>query len=177
MDLLDLYDRGSAWTATKVAGAADQLDTPTPCEQWKVRDVVNHLLDASDFFVDRAEGKENQGPSDTPPDLLGSRAPADAHAEARQRTLDAYGKPGVLDQTGPLLGIAFADQLLHGWDIAQATGQDTTMPDDLAEAAFGMVGGQLTPERRGNAFKPEVQVPDDAPTQQKLLGYVGRSPE
>lgn len=176
MDLLDLYDRGSAWTATRVAGAADQLEAQTPCERWTVRDVVNHLLEGADFFVDRAEGKDHPGPSEMPPDLLGDRDAAAAHAEARQRTLDAYSQPGVVEKTGRLLGIAFADHLVHGWDLARATGQDAAIPDDLAEAALGMVGGNLTPERRGTGFKPEITVPDGAAIQQKLLAYLGREP-
>ena len=42
---------------------------------------------------------------------------------------------GVVERTGSALGIAFSDQLLHGWDLARATKQDPTMPDGLAEAA------------------------------------------
>ena len=47
------------------------------------------------------------------------------------------------------LGICFADQLIHGWDVAKSTGQSTTMPSELAEAAFAMLDGQLTDDRRG----------------------------
>ena len=77
---------------------------------------------------------------------------------------------------GTLVGIAATDQLVHGWDLAVATGQDATMPDDLAEAAFGMVDGRLTPERRGAAFAAEVPAADGASTQDRLLAYVGRDP-
>ena len=75
-----------------------------------------------------------------------------------------------------MLGIAFCDQLIHGWDLATATGQDATMPDDLAEAAFATLDGRLTDDQRRSAFKAAVEVPDDASAQDKLLAYTGRRP-
>jgi uncharacterized protein (TIGR03086 family) len=176
MDFLDLYDRGSSWTASKVKGAADQLDAQTPCEQWKVRDVVNHLLDTSRYFEETAAGKDASPPADTPPDVLRGGDPIAAHEKSRQSLLATYRQPGVIDKTGPSLAIAFCDQVLHGWDIAKGTGQDATIPDDLAEAAFGALNGRLTDENRGNGFKPEIKMPDTAPTRDKLLAYVGRKP-
>ena len=73
--------------------------------------------------------------------------------------LSAFGEPGVIEKTGPSLGIAFSDQLLHGWDLAKATGQDATMPDGLAEAAYEMIHGRFTDEQRKGVFKPEVRSP------------------
>ena len=52
-DLLDLYQRASEWTASKVAGAAEKLDAPTPCEEWDVRTLMNHMLDTQRYFVGR----------------------------------------------------------------------------------------------------------------------------
>ena len=87
-----------------------------------------------------------------------------------------FSEPGVIEKTGPSLGIAFADQLLHSWDLAKATGQDTTMPDGLAEAAYEMIHGRFTDEERVGVFKPEVEVAADASAQDKLLAYTGRDP-
>jgi uncharacterized protein (TIGR03086 family) len=176
IDLIDLFERGSKWTKSKVAGAKDRLDDPTPCERWKVRDVMNHLLDTQRYFRESAAGKDAALPNgETPPDKL-AKDPVRQYERARKSTLDAYRGEGVLEKTGPALGIAFVDQLVHGWDIAKATGQDTTMPDDLARAAFQMLDGRLTDEQRGDGFKPAVQVAEGAPAQEKLLAYVGREP-
>ena len=90
--------------------------------------------------------------------------------------LSTYGAPGVIEKTGPSLGIAFSDQLLHGWDLAQATKQDATMPKGLPEAAFEMIHGRFTDDQRKGVFKPEIDVPADAPAQDKLLAYTGRTP-
>lgn len=77
-----------------------------------------------------------------------------------------------------ILGIAFCDQLIHGWDLAKATGQDTTMPEDLAAAAWGFLDGRLPDEARGPGrnFKVAVPVSDDASVQDKLIAYCGRQP-
>ena len=55
-DLLDLYDRASAWTVSKVTGATTQLDAPTPCDEWDVRTLMNHMLDTANYFVGAARG-------------------------------------------------------------------------------------------------------------------------
>jgi uncharacterized protein (TIGR03086 family) len=65
---------------------------------------------------------------------------------------------------------------LHGWDLAQATDQDATMPDGLPEAAFEMIHGRFTDDQRKGVFKPEVDVPAKASAQEKLLAYTGRTP-
>jgi uncharacterized protein (TIGR03086 family) len=94
----------------------------------------------------------------------------------RTELLHAFGEPGVMEQSGPALGIAFCDQLLHGWDLAVATGQDATMPDGLPEVAYDMLEGRLTDEQRGGAFKPRIAVGDDASAQARLLAFTGRQP-
>jgi uncharacterized protein (TIGR03086 family) len=174
-DLLDLYERASEWTTSKVAGAASKLDAPTPCDQWDVRTLLNHMLETEKYFVGAARGEDASPPAATPPELLGDDPLAD-FVRARSEMLSTYGKPGVIEKTGPSLGIAFSDQLLHGWDLAKATGQDTTMPEGLPDAAFEMIHGRFTDDQRKGVFKPEIDVPADAPAQEKLLAYTGRKP-
>jgi uncharacterized protein (TIGR03086 family) len=174
-DLLDLYERASRWTNGKVAGATAQLDATTPCDDWDVRTLLNHMLETQQFFVSTAAGGDASPPSQQPPELLSDDPVADFDA-ARTEMLRAYGEPGVIDRTGPSVGIAFSDQLLHGWDLARATGQDADMPEDLAEAAYEVVHGRFTDEQRPGIFKPEVRVSPDSSAQDKLLAYTGRNP-
>jgi uncharacterized protein (TIGR03086 family) len=79
------------------------------------------------------------------------------------------------------------DMVLHGWDLARATGQDETIPDsdvrhlwDIATSLpADIVEKARTPGGFGpgiEVYGPEVPVPDDAPLQDRLLGYVGRDP-
>jgi uncharacterized protein (TIGR03086 family) len=174
-DLLELYSRASNWAQEKVAGATTKLDAPTPCEEWDVRTLLDHMLETQRYFLGSARGEDVSPPGPTPPKLLSDDPVAD-FASMRSDMLDAYGAPDVVEKTGPALGIAFADQLLHGWDLARATGQDATMPAGLPEAAYEMIHGRFTDEQRKGVFKPEVQVGDDASPQERLLAYTGRDP-
>jgi uncharacterized protein (TIGR03086 family) len=173
-DLLTMYAQAGEWTATKVAGTGD-LDAPTLCDGWRVRDLLNHMLDTQQYFTAAARGEDASPPSTTPPALITQDLSAD-FARARSDVLAAYGQDGVVEKTGPALGIAFSDQLLHGWDLARATNQDATMPEGLAEAAYEVIHGRFTDEQRKGVFKPEVPVKDDATAQERLLGYTGRTP-
>ncbi len=174
-NLLDLYDQASEWTLSKVERAADELDRDTPCDEWDVRTLMNHMLETQKYFVSAARGEDASPPSGQPPQMLSADPVAD-FARARSTTISTFSEPGVIEKTGPSLGIAFADQLLHGWDLAKATGQDSTMPSGLPEAAYEMIHGRFTDEQRKGVFKPEVSVPDNASMQDKLLAYTGRKP-
>jgi len=119
-DMLDLYRQASDWTLSKVSGAASQMDRATPCDDWDVRTLLNHMLDTQRYFTGAARGQDVALPSPMPPDLLGDD-PVAAFAQSRSELLRAFGEPGAVDKSGPALGIALADQLLHGWDVAKAT--------------------------------------------------------
>jgi uncharacterized protein (TIGR03086 family) len=175
LDLLDLYEQASGWTLSRVAGAADQLDTPTRCDGWDVRTLLNHMLETGTYFLSSATGGDAPPPSPTPAEVLGAD-PARDFEGVRSETLKAYAESGVIDKTGPLLGIAFTEQLLHGWDLAQATGQDPSMPAELPAAAYEVIYGRFTPEQRQGVFKPEIEVGPNASPEDRLLAYTGRDP-
>jgi uncharacterized protein (TIGR03086 family) len=174
-ELLDMYRQASQWTAGKVAGASD-LDARTPCTDWRVRDLLNHMLDTQRYFVSAARGQDASPPGPNPPALL-SDDPASDFEKGREEFLAAFEPEEVVEKTGPALGIAFSDQLLHGWDVAKATNQDTQMPAGLAEAAYDCIHGRFTDEERTGVFGPEITVGDGATPQQRLLAYTGRKPD
>ncbi len=175
MDTLDLYDRACTWNLGHVDEAAGRLDDPSPNPGWDVRTLLNHMLETQHYFTDSALGREAAPPSKEPPPLI-SGDPAADFRQARDQALDAFGADGVVDKTGPMIGIAFGDTLLHGWDLAVATGRDTTMPPDLAEAAYEFLYGRFTDDQRVGVFGPELPVSETASAQDKLLAYVGRDP-
>src|SRR5207244_12049065 len=100
-----------------------------------------------------ARGDDVAPPIGAPPALIGDDPVADFEA-ARADVLRTFGAEGVIEKTGPSLGIAFSDQLLHGWDVARSTDQDATMPPGLPEAAYEMIHGRFTDEQRKGVFKP-----------------------
>src|SRR5215204_2231756 len=166
MDTLSLYRRASEWTLDKVTGAAGQLDRSTPCDEWTVRQLMDHMLDTQQYFAGAARNDDVSPPSPNPPALLSDDPVADFR-RARSDTLEAFSADGVVERTGPMLGIAFSDQLLHGWDLAKATGQDATMPDGLAAAAYEMIHGRFTDEQRKGVFAPEVAVDGDVSDEER----------
>ena len=174
-DGLDQYARASAWMVSLVAGATDQLDAPTPCDGWDVRTLLDHMLETQHYWAGAARGADAEPPAPEPPVLLGDD-PARDFEQARTEVLRAFDDEEVREKTGPTLGIAASDTLLHGWDLATATGQDTTMPDGLADAAYETIHGRFTDDQRKGVFKPEVAVPPSASAQDKLLAYTGRTP-
>src|SRR6187549_2561967 len=111
-DLLDLYRRASQWAGERVAGARD-LEAATPCPEWRVRDLMNHMLDTQRYFAGAARGNDAALPAPSPPPLL-TDDPKSDFDRAGAEVLDAYAQDGVVERTGPALGIAFSDQLLHG---------------------------------------------------------------
>ena len=174
-DVLDQYRRACDWTVEKVGGAVDQLDQPSVNEGWDVRTLLNHMLQTQQYFVQSARGEDASPPMGQPPELIGDD-PVATFRDARDETIETFSAEGVLEKTGPALGIAFSDTLLHGWDLARSTGQDSTMPDGLAQAAYDTVHGRFTEEQRKGVFKPEIAVPPDASPQERLLAYTGRDP-
>ena len=174
-DLVDLYKRGSDWAIEKVAGASGKLDAKTPCDKWDVRTLLNHMLETQRYFLNTAQGKDASPPGPTPPETLSKDPLADFKA-VRQELIDTYSQPGVLEKTGPSLGIAFSDLLIHSWDLARATGQDEVMPEGLAETNYQFIHGRFTDEQRKGIFGPAIEVGDNTPAQDRLLAYTGRNP-
>jgi uncharacterized protein (TIGR03086 family) len=186
MDLISLFDQATTWTASKIAAADGQRHAATPCDAWDVDQLLDHLLDGQAIFVAGATGAVVGPPTGDPPHRVGPD-PAAQYNAARQATIAAY-SPEVLAgsvQTpfgtmpaAQFLGIAICDQLIHGWDLARGTHQDSAMPANLAAAAWQMLGGRISDANRGPGknFRAAIPVPEDASTQDKLLAYSGRQP-
>lgn len=174
LDYLDLYKRSSGWAADKVATAASgDLAGSTTCADWTLRDLLNHMLETQRYFAAAGRGEHASPPGQTPPETLGDDPRADFE-QVREEVIGVFSEEGVIDKTMPALGIAFADALLHGWDVAKSTGQDSTMPDGLADAAYRTIHGRFSEEQRQGVFDPEIAVGDDVSAQERLLAYTGR---
>jgi uncharacterized protein (TIGR03086 family) len=171
-ELRDLYRKAADWTIGNIEGA-DDLNAKTPCEEWDLRTLLDHMLETQQYFVASAQGRDASPPSPTPPALI-SGEPAGDFRAARDALLDAYADDAVLEKGAMGLGVAFSDLLIHGWDVARASGLDATMPTGLAQAAYDTIHGKFTDEQRKNLFKPEIPVAADADPQTKLLAYAGR---
>ena len=160
---------------------AGQWSAPTPCADWTVRQVVNHLIGMNRVFAALLAG---QPPPPRPSADHVEDDPAGAYRDSADALLAAFGRPGVLERThhGPLgaatgaerLQIRLYDLLAHGWDLAQATGQPADLPDDLAEQSLAFARAQLTDQARPGRFGPAQTAAAQAPAIERLAAFLGR---
>ena len=166
--------------------SADQLGQESPCADWTVRDVVNHITGGATMFAISAE----QG--SVPDELLGQLMGGDnlgddpygAWATASKRAMAAFEEPGVLDRivslpfgempAGVALNIAVFDVLTHAVDIARASGQEIG-DVELVETALSIGREMVGPElRQPGIFDAEQPIAADAPAIDRLLAFAGR---
>ena len=163
----------------------DQLGNKTPCTEWTVRDLINHITGGATMFAISAE--QGSIPDDVLQQIMGDNLGDDykgAFKKATQQAMTAFGQPGVLEKmvklpfgempAGMALNIAIFDVTTHAADLAQATGQPA--PDEkLLQTALDM-GKQFVSSdlRQPGIFDPEQPVADDAPVADKLLAFAGR---
>ena len=143
---------------------------PSPCREWTVREVADHLVDALGFFAAAVSGE----PADRPADLL------DAYDDATRRCLGAFGAPGALAAEHPfgdgrttgraIATISLSEALVHGWDLATAAGLPYAPNPDAVALLQRFAGGPKVP----GLFADPVPVPPGAPSFTVLLGRLGR---
>ena len=157
-----------------------QWTNPSPCEGWDARGVVQHVVDVHGMMLGPLDRTLSPAPS-ADDDAVGAfiAARADVEAVLDDPTLAGTEYDGALgrtqvDQTiDRFLGF---DLVVHGWDLARATGQDETIAPARVEEVWGMAQGLGDNLRRSGVCGPAVPVADDAPLQDRLLGLLGRDP-
>ena len=186
-DLIALHERALANTRGFVVGlGSPEWDTPTPCEEWNLRELLNHVV-AGNWWAARlasgatiaAVGTELDG------DQLGED-PLASYDRSATAAIAAFGAPGALDAPcavsyGPVPGSIYAghrflDVLIHGWDIAVATGQTPTLPAELIEGCWQVLEPQLDMLRASGMFGEDIAIPSDADSEARLLLTLGRRP-
>ena len=185
-DVLPLHSRATTITRRVIDGIRpDQLTAPTPCPEWDVRALLNHIIGLHRIFVASAAGEPLP---DSGTDFVGDD-PSTAFADSARQADAALRAPGALDRTyrmpwgeisGAMLGwVLFVDLVIHSWDLAKATGQPTSLDPELCATALPMVRAQMeqmASPRRPEWIGPEVPVPADAPICDRFAGFMGRRP-
>ena len=185
-DQLDLT-RATQRLAAVVAGVPDGcLGAPTPCANYAVGDLLDHIGGLTLAFTRAA--KKDLGEAGSPPlgdasklaDDWQARIPIDLEAlAAAWRDPDAWSgmtRAGGIDMPGEIAAVVAADELLvHGWDLAKASGQEFDADDATADAALGFYS-MFGDGDRGDAFGPAIVQPDTASKLDKVIGLSGRDP-
>lgn len=167
----------------------EQLAAPTPCPEYALHHLLGHLVGLTVAFRD-AGRKDLGATTDTSPDAavpdvepgwretlpkaLGELAEAWRDPAARTGETRAGGVtlPGAV-----AAAVAVDELVVHGWDLARATGQEYEPDPDALEAAYGfLLAAAEDPSRGGGIFGPVVPVPDDAPLLDRVIGLSGRDP-
>ncbi|MEU8435610.1 TIGR03086 family metal-binding protein [Streptomyces sp. NPDC029216] len=186
------FDLGpqAAVVARLVAGVPDaRLGGPTPCPAYTVGNLLGHLAGLAVAFRDAA--RKDLGPTtDTPP---GGSVPA-LPADWRERLPGVLGelaeawrdpaawtgmtRAGGVDLPGGVAAAVAADELVvHGWDLARATGQEYAPDAAALRASHAFLWAAAQEDGRGGGvFGPAVPVPQDAPLLDRTVGLSGRDP-
>jgi uncharacterized protein (TIGR03086 family) len=162
-----------------IAGVPDaKWAAPSPCEDWKARDIVRHLVDTSGMFLGYIGQEARPGPSVDDDPLGAFRAARDAVQAALDdpSTADQEydGMFGTTTFATSVDGFLSADLVIHRWDLARATGQDETLPTDEVERIHAQLEPMDEKMRGPGAFGPKVEPPPGADAQTKLLCFLGR---
>src|SRR3954453_7673668 len=147
------------------------LSDPTPCPQWNVQDLVDHIVAAPSRFARMARGEAVDW-SETPSAGREAAAQFRSHAEDLFRAVDDHAVPG-----GSVpLDWQSAELAVHTWDLATALGRPTTDLDaEVAERGLAFMRAGLTDDNRGPAFGPEQPAPEGADPYQRIAAFAGRS--
>jgi uncharacterized protein (TIGR03086 family) len=180
VDLLDSLEQTFDHAHDVIAGVrAAQYDDKTPCAEWTVRDLLDHMIGVVAGLGAAAAGKP-------PRPFVLAADPAAQFEAAAAAAMEAWRAPGVLEaivDAGPgpmqghvLAGINLLDTATHTWDLATATGQPAALPDEVATAALEASRATISPEIRPGRFGPEVAAPAGAAATDALVAFLGRTP-
>jgi uncharacterized protein (TIGR03086 family) len=163
----------------------EQFDKATPCAEWDVRMLVNHMVGVLDGLEAPARGEQIQFSAQKVDDVVGM-SPSSAFSKKAAEFVAAWSAPGATDRVVTTmfgeqpaefyLGLATADMLLHGWDLATAIGVPYSMDEAAAGSVLERMQAMLKPEMRGpgKAFAEEVPASPNASLQERLVAFSGR---
>ncbi len=160
----------------------DQWSAPTPCADWDMKTLLNHLVGENVWMPPLLAGKTVADMGDAfEGDLVGDdpkHAWENSVEEATEAIATTDADPvhvsfGDIPRDEYITQVA-SDLVIHSWDLARGAGTDDSLDDALVEATYGYIAPQADAWRAGGAFGDAVEVPEDSDTQTKLLALTGR---
>ena len=162
----------------------DQWSSSTPCSDWDVRTLVNHLVNEDKWVPPLLDGKTIEEVGDAfDGDLLGND-PKSAWKSAAAEAVEASNREGVHERTVHLsfgdfpghmyISQVLSDHVIHAWDLARGIGADDRLDPELVDFVYAFLEPQAEAWRSGGAFAEAVEVAPDADRQTQLLALTGR---
>jgi uncharacterized protein (TIGR03086 family) len=173
-------DLAAELTRRVEAVPADRWESQSPCSGWNTRDVLRHVISVHGDMPGYVGLSLNLTESvDDDPRAAWAEARDQMQAllddpERAGLEFDGYFGRTSLEKT--VDNFLCFDLLVHGWDLARASGQDEALPADEVHRVYAMAVGLGDNLRSNGVCGPEVSVPDDASEQARLLGLLGRTP-
>lgn len=163
-----------------------QFGDPTPDTEWDVRTLLNHLILWTSYSFERRARGESVSEEMMARDFAAEPDFAAAYRAQLDRALSAWSDPAVWERDLNVMGSAtpaadvaammLAEMVLHGWDLAAATGQSYTISDRAAAAAMSAVEANAELFRQYKGFAEPVGLAADAPVFERVLAESGRDP-
>ena len=172
-DELAVLARGLEQTADLLGEVPeDRLAGPTPCDDWTLSDLVDHVVRAAGAFAVSVRGGDVDWSAPTP--HVGS----DREDRFRAGAADLLAAWRAQGTDGADIGPDWqtAEMAVHTYDLAAALGRPTADLDPaVAERGLAFMQANLRPEIRGEAFGPERPAPEGADAYQRIAAFAGRS--
>jgi uncharacterized protein (TIGR03086 family) len=181
-DVLTRFDRAAAAADAVVAAVkTEQLDDPTPCTEWTVRRVLNHMVGGNKAFLSMQTGGY---PVDRAADHLGAD-PLASFQTSVAALRAAFAVEGALTKIVPspfgeapgrvLVTRRLHEMMVHGWDIAKATGQSTDLDPELARECLEDFRRLRADGRGAGMFADPTEPPPGATAADQLAAFTGRT--
>lgn len=149
----------------------DELDLPTPCREWTVGGLVDHLVNAPTIFATLMRGDEPDWAAQ-PPHVGADRE--QVFSTAGRALVDAWGGADRSDQPSPL-DWQLAELAVHTWDLARALGEPTAGLDpEVAERGLAFMRASLTDDNRGDVFAAAQEAPAGTDPYTQIAAFAGR---
>ena len=183
---IEIYEKAWAQLQPILAGSTGKNSSSTPCTDWNVQSLINHALAVQNFAdstLSKAEfDMSTMGAVDHALPSEGAEAAFKAITDSTLATLKSINLEDTVESAfgampgGQFIMVPIVDMIIHAWDLAKATGQNTTLDSGLSEIGYNVVANVAPMGRERGAFGPEVVVPDTASFQDRMLGMSGRTP-
>jgi uncharacterized protein (TIGR03086 family) len=189
MTFVDLEPAARRMADLVVATSDDDLDLPTPCPAYTVRDLLDHIRSLALGFTAAATRSGIGGPGSAPPIGDGRNLGQDWRDRIPRylaSLTDAWRDPaarsgmtraGGVELPGEVAAVVALEELVvHGWDLARATGQTYDLDDPLVLSAVAGFFGGFPVEARGDAYGAPVEIEEEAPHLDRVIALSGRDP-
>ncbi len=173
--------------ATVVNGVPEgTLDAPTPCHDWDLRTLLNHTILWTSYSAERRAHGESVAEDLMTKDFTAEPGFRDDYARQIDRAVKAWanqeaweGELGMMGDATPAADVGamlIMEMVLHGWDVAKATGQEYACDEAVAAAVLDTVEQQAELFRKYYGFADAIEAPDDATAFDRALRLSGRDP-